>query len=96
MKKYGLIGYPLSHSFSKQYFTDKFKREMIPASEYHIFPIEHISELRAKLNQPTSRVRPSRSNDSVGVTRMICQAHTSAMAASTITPASSTCHTGAS
>ena len=49
MKQYGLIGYPLSHSFSKQYFTDKFKREMIPASEYHIFPIEHISELPALL-----------------------------------------------
>ena len=28
MKKiYGLIGYPLSHSFSKQYFTDKFEKE---------------------------------------------------------------------
>ncbi len=33
MKKiYGLIGYPLQHSFSKSYFTDKFKRENIDAS----------------------------------------------------------------
>jgi shikimate dehydrogenase len=49
MKKYGLIGYPLSHSFSKKYFTDKFEREMIPASEYHLFPLEHITELPALL-----------------------------------------------
>lgn len=27
MKKYGLIGYPLTHSFSKKYFSDKFNRE---------------------------------------------------------------------
>jgi len=27
MKKYGLIGYPLSHSFSKRFFTGKFDRE---------------------------------------------------------------------
>jgi shikimate dehydrogenase len=49
MKQYGLIGYPLSHSFSKKYFTDKFEREMIPASEYHVFPLEHISQLPALL-----------------------------------------------
>ncbi|MGL5636754.1 MAG: shikimate dehydrogenase, partial [Bacteroidales bacterium] len=31
MKKYGLIGYPLSHSFSQRYFTDKFEKEQIDA-----------------------------------------------------------------
>ena len=45
MKHYGLIGYPLSHSFSKKYFTEKFLRERIAESEYHLFPIEHITEL---------------------------------------------------
>ena len=28
MKHYGLIGFPLSHSFSKQYFTEKFEKEL--------------------------------------------------------------------
>ena len=51
MKHYGLIGFPLSHSFSKKYFTDKFEREMIPESEYHIFPIEHITQLPKLLSE---------------------------------------------
>jgi shikimate dehydrogenase len=42
-KRYGLIGYPLSHSFSKKYFSDKFKREGILDSEYDLFEIEQIS-----------------------------------------------------
>ena len=32
MDKYGLIGYPLGHSFSKQFFTEKFAREGIDAT----------------------------------------------------------------
>ena len=31
MKQYGLIGYPLGHSFSKRFFTEKFSREGIDA-----------------------------------------------------------------
>jgi len=31
MKQYGLIGFPLSHSFSKRFFTDFFKTENINA-----------------------------------------------------------------
>lgn len=42
---YGLIGYPLSHSFSKKYFTEKFEKENISDSEYHAFPIEKIELL---------------------------------------------------
>jgi shikimate dehydrogenase len=49
MKQYGLIGYPLSHSFSKKYFTEKFEKENITDSVYDLFPIEHISELTALL-----------------------------------------------
>jgi shikimate dehydrogenase len=45
MKHYGLIGFPLSHSFSKKYFTEKFDREHIPDAVYDLFPIEHISQL---------------------------------------------------
>jgi shikimate dehydrogenase len=51
MKQYGLIGYPLSHSFSKKYFADKFEKEHITDSEYHLFPIEHITELPALLKK---------------------------------------------
>ena len=40
MKEYGLIGYPLGHSFSKMYFNDKFHRERIDA-RYELFPMEH-------------------------------------------------------
>jgi shikimate dehydrogenase len=39
--KFGLIGYPLSHSFSQRYFSEKFSREGLPHS-YHNFPIENI------------------------------------------------------
>jgi shikimate dehydrogenase len=43
MKLYGLIGYPLSHSFSKKYFTEKFSRERIDGCRYELFPLEDIS-----------------------------------------------------
>lgn len=45
MKQYGLIGYPLSHSFSKKYFTEKFERENIKNCQYNLFPIENIKLL---------------------------------------------------
>jgi shikimate dehydrogenase len=41
-KLYGLIGYPLSHSFSKKYFTAKFEREGIADCVYELFPLERI------------------------------------------------------
>jgi len=49
MTKYGLIGYPLSHSFSKKYFTEKFERESIQDHAYELFPIESIDQLPALL-----------------------------------------------
>ena len=45
MRHFGLIGYPLTHSFSKQYFADKFEREGIKDCQYNNYPIEHISLL---------------------------------------------------
>ena len=36
MKKYGLLGYPLGHSFSRNYFNQKFEAEKIDA-EYPNF-----------------------------------------------------------
>ncbi len=44
MNVYGLIGYPLGHSFSKQYFTEKFVREGISECKYELFPIESIDQ----------------------------------------------------
>lgn len=41
MDLYGLIGYPLSHSFSKKYFSEKFDKLSINA-QYELFPIENI------------------------------------------------------
>ncbi len=41
MKRYGLIGYPLSHSFSKKYFEEKFKRDNIQDCTYDLFPVPH-------------------------------------------------------
>lgn len=46
---YGLIGYPLSHSFSKKYFSEKFERENIPDSSYELFPLKQIGELESLL-----------------------------------------------
>ncbi len=44
MDKYGLIGFPLGHSFSKNYFNEKFKNENIDA-EYINFEISSIELL---------------------------------------------------
>ena len=44
MKQYGLLGYPLSHSFSKGYFTEKFRKEGIDAV-YDNFALPSIAEL---------------------------------------------------
>ena len=43
MKKYGLIGYPITHSFSPGYFAEKYKREQIFNARYDLYPIEHIA-----------------------------------------------------
>lgn len=45
MKRFGLIGYPLSHSFSGAYFLSKFESENISDCRYDLFPIPQISEL---------------------------------------------------
>ena len=43
MQKYGLIGYPLKHSFSIGYFNEKFTAENIDA-EYVNFEIPRIED----------------------------------------------------
>lgn len=43
MRHFGLIGYPLGHSFSKIFFTEKFEKEKIDA-RYDLYPLEKIAD----------------------------------------------------
>ena len=53
MRLFGLIGYPLSHSFSKRYFTNKFDKEGVKDCRYENFSIPTINEFRNLLqNNP--------------------------------------------
>ena len=45
MRKFGLIGYPLSHSFSKKYFAGKFEKDGISDAQYELYPLKSIKEL---------------------------------------------------
>ncbi|MBQ1933236.1 MAG: shikimate dehydrogenase [Muribaculaceae bacterium] len=49
-KIYGLIGYPLTHSFSKNYFNQKFRNENIDA-EYVNFEIPDIGDLMEVISE---------------------------------------------
>ncbi len=46
MKLFGLIGYPLGHSFSKKYFDKKFEAENITDAEFELFAIKDINEFK--------------------------------------------------
>ena len=52
MRKFGLIGFPLSHSFSKKYFTEKFEKEGLNNCSYENFPLPVIDELKQLLSLP--------------------------------------------
>lgn len=44
MKRLGLIGYPLEHSFSPAYFKEKFQREGLTEYSYEAFPLSSIEQ----------------------------------------------------
>ncbi len=46
MRKFGLIGFPLTHSFSKKYFTEKFKKEGFSDCQYDLFEIPEVSHVK--------------------------------------------------
>ncbi len=50
MKTYGLIGKNISYSFSKKYFTEKFKQEGLSSLKYVNFDIQDISEAEVILS----------------------------------------------
>ena len=51
MKKLGLIGYPLTHSFSEKYFGDKFLQDGISGFEYRNYPIRQIGALEILIRE---------------------------------------------
>lgn len=54
MTSYGIIGFPLTHSFSTQFFTDKIEKEGIADAVYHSFPLNTIEEFPALINDNPS------------------------------------------
>jgi shikimate dehydrogenase len=51
MNLFGLIGFPLAHSFSPAYFKDKFQREGLTDYRYEAFPLSSIQQLPEFLSQ---------------------------------------------
>lgn len=49
MRLFGLVGHPLTHSFSKKYFTEKFDKEGMADCRYELFPIESMEQFRGLL-----------------------------------------------
>ena len=45
MRSFGLIGYPLGHSFSRHFFLEKFKKQRLADHDYQNYPIASIHEL---------------------------------------------------
>ena len=56
IKKYGLIGHPLSHSFSEKYFKEKFEKENISNFSYQLFDINNIN-LVSELIETTENLK---------------------------------------
>jgi|TARA_B110000285_G_C15140187_1_gene630186 shikimate dehydrogenase len=50
-KQFGLIGKNIDYSFSRQYFTDKFKKEALKDYEYVNFDIKNIKEFAALMEK---------------------------------------------
>ncbi len=44
MRVFGLIGFPVTHSFSKTFFANKFKEDRIKDAVYELFPLQNLSE----------------------------------------------------
>ena len=51
MKLYGLIGYPLGHSFSKQYFNEQFEKDGLEDCYFELYPLKKIDALLSLLDE---------------------------------------------
>jgi shikimate dehydrogenase len=56
VRTFGLIGYPLSHSFSKNYFAEKFLHEKLHDCQYQNFPLTDIGQLHHLIQQEKNLV----------------------------------------
>ncbi len=56
MRKFGLIGFPLEHSFSKNYFSEKFKISGISDCRYDNYPLDEINKLRTLIEKNSDLV----------------------------------------
>ncbi len=56
-KLFGLIGFPLGHSFSKKYFTEKFEKLSIQNShEYELFELENLTNFPSLIEKHHDRL----------------------------------------
>jgi shikimate dehydrogenase len=55
LRKFGLIGFPLTHSFSKKYFDQKFEHELIRDCSYELFVLQSIAGLPSLISNPAIR-----------------------------------------
>lgn len=52
MRKFGLIGRNITHSFSEKYFTEKFSSEKIKDAVYKTYDLKDLSQIENLLNDP--------------------------------------------
>jgi shikimate dehydrogenase len=51
LRSFGLIGWPIGHSFSKNFFSEKFLRDGISDAHYELYPLQDLAELPGLLMQ---------------------------------------------
>jgi shikimate dehydrogenase len=51
MKQYGIIGYPLGHSFSGKYFTGKFRRKNLVDCRFENFEIDNVGLFKSIISE---------------------------------------------
>lgn len=56
MKTFGLIGFPLSHSWSATFFTKKFSELNFLDQEYKLFPLPHLEGFQTLLRENSNLV----------------------------------------
>jgi shikimate dehydrogenase len=55
MEKFGLVGYPLGHSYSKKFFTEKFAMLGLNTHRYELYEMEHLRDFPTLWQNPDMR-----------------------------------------
>jgi len=50
-KVFGLIGYPIQHSYSPLIFENIFKKHNVSNAEYLLFPLQNIEEIKSLVSE---------------------------------------------